>query len=64
MAKLTPRQQDVVRLLAQGSTQQQAARALNLQYSTVRKIAMAARERTGAATTAHLTALASRDGDT
>ena len=63
LAKLTPRQQEVVRLLAQGKTQQQAARALNLQYSTVRKIAMAARERTGATTTAHLMALASR-GDT
>ena len=58
MAKLTPRQQEVVRLLAQGQTQQQVARVLNLQYSTVRKIAMTARERAGATTTAHLMALA------
>lgn len=63
MAKLTPRQQEVVRLLAQGQTQQQVARVLNLQYSTVRKIAMTARERVGATTTAHLTALASRGAD-
>ena len=58
MDKLTTRQREVVRLLAQGKTQQQAARALNLQYGTVRKIAMAARGRAGATTTAHLMEMA------
>jgi len=46
MAKLTPRQQDVVVLLAQGYSQKEAAKALGMAYGTIRKHTLAARTRT------------------
>lgn len=46
MAKLTPKQQQIVRLLAQGNSQKQIARTLNIAYGTVRKHTLAARQRT------------------
>lgn len=54
MAQLTQRQRDVLRLLAQGMTQQQAAQRLGLAHSTVRKVTQEARRRTNTNTTTEL----------
>jgi len=61
MAMLTNRQQDVIRLLAQGYSQQEIARALGLSYSSVRQHAHAARERTQIKSTIALVVAAVRD---
>lgn len=45
MAKLTPRQREIVRLLAQGNSQKEIARRLGLRYGTVRQHTMRIRER-------------------
>lgn len=45
MAKLTNRQRDVVRLLAQGYSQKEAARRLGLRYGYVRQVVKTARDR-------------------
>lgn len=54
MAKLTGRQRDVVRLLAQGYSQKEAARRLGLAYGTVRKYTHAARSRTACQSTVEI----------
>ena len=54
MAKLTPRQQDVVRLLAQGYSQKEAARRLGMAYGTIRKHTLAARLRTDCRSTTEI----------
>ena len=54
MAKLTPRQKDVVRLLAQGYSQKEAARRLGIAYGTVRKHTLAARHRGECCSTAEV----------
>lgn len=58
MDKLTPRQQDVMRLLAQGYSQKEAARRLGMAYGTIRKHTMAARERTACRSTTEIVAKA------
>ena len=45
MAKLTNRQREIVRLLAQGYSQKETARRLGIAYGTVRKHTLAARHR-------------------
>ena len=47
MAQLTPRQQDIMKLLAEGYSQKETAKALGMAYGTVRKHTLAARERKG-----------------
>jgi DNA-binding NarL/FixJ family response regulator len=54
MDSLTQREQDVVRLLAQGMRHGDIARALHIEYDTVCKHAAAARRKTGADTTMQL----------
>lgn len=54
MAQLTNRQRDVLRLLAQGYSQKEAATRLNLAATYVRKVTMEARRRTKTNTTAEL----------
>lgn len=54
MLKLTPRQQDVVRLLAQGYSQKEAARRLGMAYGTIRKHTLAARRRGECCSTAEV----------
>ena len=56
MRQLTNRQNEIVALLRQGLTQQEAARRLGLRYSTVRKQLQAARDRSGCRSTAELAA--------
>jgi len=51
MSVLTPREQEVVRLLAQGMAQTEIARVLHIEYTTVTKHAAAARQKTGCNTT-------------
>lgn len=63
MAMLTNRQQEVVRLLAQGHNQQEIARKLGLSYSSVRQYVYAARGRTGIKSTVALVVTAVRDED-
>ena len=43
MAQLTPRQQDIMKLLAEGYSQKETAKALGMAYGTVRKHTLAAR---------------------
>lgn len=45
MAKLTPRQREIVRLLVAGDSQKEIARKLGLRYGTVRQHVMRARNR-------------------
>lgn len=45
MSKLTPRQRDVVRLLALGNSQKEVANQLGLRYGYVRQVVMSARQR-------------------
>lgn len=54
MAKLTNRQREIVRLLAAGYSQKEAARQLGIAYGTVRKHALAARERAACRSTAEV----------
>jgi DNA-binding NarL/FixJ family response regulator len=54
MDSLTQREQDVVRLLAQGMRHGDIARTLCIEYDTVCKHAAAARRKTGAGTTMQL----------
>lgn len=54
MDSLTAREQDVVRLLAQGMRYSDIARALCIEYTTVTQHAAAARRKTGAGTTMQL----------
>jgi two-component system response regulator FixJ len=56
MAKLTPRQREIARLLAAGYNQKEAARQLGVRYGTVRKHTQSMRERTQCRTTAVLVA--------
>ena len=58
MLKLTPRQQDVVRLLAQGYSQKEAARRLGMAYGTIRKHTLAAKKRTGCPSTMQIVCIA------
>ena len=44
---LTPRQRQMMELLAAGYSQKQAAKMLGISYNTLRKHALAARRRTG-----------------
>lgn len=64
MAKLTPRQRDVVRLLAQGYSQKEAARRLGMAYGTVRKHTLAARNRTDCRSTTQIVCMALLEDDT
>lgn len=54
MDQLTPRQRAAIRLSSRGYNQQEIARELGLAYSTVRKLMMAARKRTGCRTTTEI----------
>lgn len=58
MARMTPRQRDVIRLLAQGYSQKETARRLGIAYGTVRKHVLAARERTACRSTNEVVARA------
>ncbi len=58
MLKLTPRQQDVVRLLAQGYSQKEAARRLGMAYGTIRKHTLAAKKRTDCQSTMQIVCIA------
>ena len=58
MKPLTRRQTQIVALLGQGLTAQEAARRLGLRYSTIRHSLQAARERTGCQTTVQLMTIA------
>lgn len=51
---LTRRQREIFRLLAAGYSQKEAARRLGIAYGTVRKHAMAARERTACRSTTEI----------
>ena len=59
MDNLTQREQEVVRLLAQGMRHGDIARALCIEYDTVCKHAAAARRKTGTGTTMQLATKAS-----
>lgn len=59
MDSLTPREQDVVRLLAQGKRHGDIARELCIEYDTVCKHAASARRKTGMGTTMQLAIKAS-----
>ena len=59
MDNLTQREQEVVRLLAQGKRQTDIARELCIEYDTVRRHAWAARQKTGSETTMQLAIKAS-----
>lgn len=61
MEQLTPRQRDVMRLLAQGYSQKEAARKLGMAYGTIRKHTMAARERTACRSTTEIVVKAARE---
>ena len=54
MRQLTNRQNEIVALLRQGLTQQEAARFLGVRYGTVRKQLVKARDRSGCLSTAEL----------
>jgi DNA-binding NarL/FixJ family response regulator len=54
MDVLTPREREVVRLLAQGMAQTDIARVLCIEYTTVKKHAAAARQKTGSESTMKL----------
>ena len=54
MRQLTSRQREIVALLRQGLTQQEAARRLGLKYGTIRYQLQNARDRSGCQTTAEL----------
>lgn len=54
MRPLTRRQKEIVSLLRQGLTMQEAARRLGLKYGTVRQQLQQARERGGYRTTAQM----------
>jgi len=56
MGKLTNRQREIVRLLAAGYSQKEAARRLGIAYGTVRKHTLAARERTACRSTTEIVA--------
>lgn len=58
MSKLTNRQREIVRLLATGYSQKEAARRLGIAYGTVRKHTLAARERTACRSTMEIVVLA------
>jgi DNA-binding CsgD family transcriptional regulator len=63
MAKLTNRQREIVRLLAAGCSQKEAARRLGIAYGTVRKHTLAARHRGACSSTAEVVCRAmSEDG--
>jgi DNA-binding NarL/FixJ family response regulator len=61
MSKLTPRQQQIVRLLAQGDSQKEIARKLNLRYGTVRQHTMRIRERGACRSTTEVVLKATAD---
>ena len=54
MAKLSPRQQQIIRRLAAGESQKSIARQLGVSYSTVRAHMRQARERTDTRTSLEL----------
>lgn len=54
MAKLTPRQREIVRLLALGDSQKEIARKLGLRHGTVRQHMMRARARGECRSTAEI----------
>lgn len=56
MAKLTPRQREIARLLAAGYSQKETARKLGVRYGTVRKHTQSMRERTQCRSTTALVA--------
>lgn len=56
MAKLTPRQREIARLLAAGYSQKETARQLGVRYGTVRKHTQSMRERTQCRSTTALVA--------
>lgn len=58
MSKLTNRQREIVRLLAAGYSQKEAARRLGIAYGTVRKHTLAARERTACRSTVEIVVFA------
>lgn len=61
MKPLTPRQTEIVSLLRQGLTPQEAARRLGVKYGTVRHQLQEARDRTGYRTTLQLVAAVKED---
>jgi DNA-binding CsgD family transcriptional regulator len=58
MSKLTNRQREIVRLLAAGCSQKEAARRLGIAYGTVRKHTLAARTRADCRSTIEIVARA------
>lgn len=64
MAQLTPRQQDIMKLLAEGYSQKETAKALGMAYGTVRKHTLAARERTGCRSTTEIVVKAMQEEQT
>lgn len=54
MEKLTPRQQQIVKLLAQGSNQKEIAYRLGIRHGTVRQHTMRIRERSACQSTAEV----------
>ena len=61
MAKLTNRQREIVRLLAAGYSQKEAAKRLGMAYGTIRKHTMAARLRTDCRSTMEIVVKAMAD---
>ena len=61
-AQLSPREQDIVRRLAQGLSLKEIARELGTAHSTVRKQVMGAREKMGCRSNAEMVVKARRAG--
>lgn len=54
MAKLSPRQKDIVQMMVQGRSQKEIGRTLGISYNTVRQHLKSARDRTGSETSLQL----------
>lgn len=54
MAKLSPRQKDIVQMMLQGRSQKEIGRTLGISYNTVRQHLKGARDRTGSETSLQL----------
>jgi RNA polymerase sigma factor (sigma-70 family) len=54
MAKLSPRQRQIVQLMCQGCTQKEIGRQMGISYNTVRQHLKSARDRTASQTSLQL----------